>query len=163
MFLVVFISIAIGFLLIALLVFAKPSKPAVEREGRRPEAASRFAHLTMEDFKRLCLTLVDEMGLVVSSCVPSGPRELEIAAVNPQPITGGDYLVHCTHPEDGFVASIQVNALRDHVKGEQATKGIFITTGFFAEETSKVAEGPPLELINAKRLEELIQDYRLVT
>lgn len=58
MFLVVFISIAIGFLLIALLVFAKPSKPAVEREGRRPEAASSFAHLTMEDFKQLCLTLV---------------------------------------------------------------------------------------------------------
>ncbi len=163
MFLVVFISIAIGFLLIALLVFAKPSKPAVEREGRRPEAASSFAHLTMEDFKQLCLTLVTEMGLVVSSCVRGGPRELEIAAVNPQPITGGDYLVHCTHPENGFVASMQVNALRDQVKGEQASKGIFITTGFFAEETSKVAEGPPIELINAKRLEELIQDYRLVT
>jgi restriction endonuclease Mrr len=88
---------------------------------------------------------------------------LEVAAVNPQPITGGDYLVHCTHPENGFVASMQVNALRDQVKGEQASKGIFITTGFFAEETSKVAEGPPIELINAKRLEELIQDYRLVT
>ncbi len=163
MFLVVFISIAIGFLLIALLVFAKPSKPAVEREGRRPDPASSFAHLTMEDFKQLCLTLVTEMGLVVSSCVRSGPRELEVAAVNPQPITGGDYLVHCTHPENGFVASMQVNALRDQVKGEQASKGIFITTGFFAEETSKVAEGPPIELINAKRLEELIQDYRLVT
>ncbi|MFQ5802629.1 MAG: restriction endonuclease [Candidatus Methylomirabilales bacterium] len=162
MFLLVFISVAIGFLLIALLVFAKPSRPAVEREGRRPEAVSSLAHLTMEDFRRLCLKLVDEMGLVVSSCVGRGPRELEIAAVNPQPITGGDFLVHCTHPENGFVAATQVNALRDHVKGEQAAKGIFITTGFFAEETSKVAEGPPLELINAKRLEDLIQEYRLL-
>jgi restriction endonuclease Mrr len=54
-----------------------------------------------------------------------------------------------------------VNALRDQVKGEQAAKGIFITTGYFAEETSKVVEGPPLELINAKRLAELIHDYRL--
>ncbi|MFQ5989479.1 MAG: restriction endonuclease [Candidatus Methylomirabilales bacterium] len=162
MFLMVVIAVAIGFLVIALLVFAKPSKPAVEREGRRPEAASNFAHLTMEDFKQLCLKLVDQMGLVVSSSVRSGPRELEIAAVNPQPITGGDYIVHCTHPEDGFVASMQVNALRDQVKGEQAAKGIFITTGFFAEETSKGTEGPPLELINAKRLEELVQEYRLV-
>jgi restriction system protein len=162
MFLLVFISVAIGFLLIALLVFAKPSRPAVEREGRRPEAASNLAHLSMEEFKQLCLKLVDEMGLVLSSCVRSGARELEISAVNPQPITGGEYLVHCTHPEDGFVASMQVNALRDQVRGEQASKGIFITTGFFAEETSKVAEGPPIELINAKRLEELIQEYRLV-
>ena len=98
---------------------------------------------------------------MVSSYVRSGPRELEIAAVNPQPITGGDFLVHCSHPEDNFVSSVRVNALRDQVKGEQATKGIFITTGFFDEETSKRPEGPPVELINAKRLAELIQDYRL--
>lgn len=162
MFLLVFISVVIGFLLIALLVFAKPSRPAVEREGRRREGASNLAHLSMEEFERLCLKLVDEMGLVVSSCVRSGPREREIAAVNPQPITGGDYVVHCTHPEDGFVASTRVNALRDQVKGEQAAKGIFITTGFFAEETSKYTEGPPVELINAKRLDQLIQEYRLV-
>ncbi len=162
MFLLVLLSIAIGFFLIALLVFAKPSRPAVEREGRRPEAASSFAHLSMEDFERLCLTLVEEMGLVVSSHVRNGPRELEIAAVNPQPITGGDFIFHCTHPEDGFVSAARVSVLRDQVKGEQAAKGIFITTGFFAEETSKVAEGPPLELINAKRLRELIRDYRLV-
>jgi len=162
MFLLVLLSLAVGFLLIAVLVFAKPSRPAVEREGRRPEAASGFGHLTMADFERLCLALVEEMGLVVSSYVRNGPRELEIAAVNPQPITGGDFVVHCTHPEDGFVAAARVNILRDQVKGEQAAKGIFITTGFFAEETSKVAEGPPLELINAKRLRELMRDYRLV-
>jgi len=162
MFLLVFVSVAIGFLVIALLVFAKPSRPAVEREGRRPETESGVAHLTMEQFERLCLRLVEEMGLVVSSYVRNRPRELEIAAVNPQPITGGDLLVHCTHPEDGFVSSARVNILRDQVKGEQATKGIFITTGFFAEETSKVPEGPPLELINARRLERLIQEYRLI-
>ncbi|HLC21542.1 MAG TPA: restriction endonuclease [Candidatus Methylomirabilis sp.] len=161
MFLLVLFSLAMGFLLIAVLVFAKPSRPAVEPEGRRPEAASGFAHLTMTDFERLCLALVEEMGLVVSSYVRNGPRELEIAAVNPQPITGGDFVVHCTHPEDGFVGAARVNILRDQVKGEQAAKGIFITTGFFAEETSKVAEGPPLELINAKRLRELMRDYRI--
>lgn len=162
MFLLVLLSLAMGFLLIAVLVFAKPSRPAVEREGRRLEAASGFAHLTMTDFERLCLALVEEMGLVVSSYARNGPRELEIAAVNPQPITGGDFVVHCTHPEDGFVGAARVNILRDQVKGEQAAKGIFITTGFFAEETSKVAEGPPLELINAKRLAGLMRDYRLV-
>jgi restriction system protein len=163
MFLLVIFSVTIGFLVIALLIFAKPSRPAVEREGRRPEGTSNFAHLSMADFERLCFRLVEEMGLVMSSHVRNRPRELEIAAVNPQPITGGDLLVHCTHPEDGFVSSARVNMLRDQVKGEQATKGIFITTGFFAEETSKVFEGPPLELINAKRLEDLIREYRLVT
>ncbi len=161
MFLLVVVSVAIGFFLIALLVFAKPSRPAVEREGRWPDAVSRFAHLSMEDFERLCLRLLEEMGLVISSSVRSGPRELEVAALNPQPITGGDFLIHCTHPTDGFVEPARVNALRDQVRGEQAAKGIFITTGFFAEETSKVVEGPPLELINAKRLDELIQEYRL--
>ncbi|MFQ5881895.1 MAG: restriction endonuclease [Candidatus Methylomirabilales bacterium] len=161
MFVLVAVSIAIGLLLIALLVFAKPSRPAVEREGQQPERASGFVHLPMEDFERLCLKLLEEMGLVVSSYVRSGPREIEIAAVNPQPIMGGDLLVHCTHPEDGFVGATRVNTLRDQVKGEQATKGIFITTGFFAEEISKTAEGPPLELINVNRLQELIQEYRV--
>lgn len=162
MFLLVIVAVALGFLLIALLVFAKPSKPAVEREGRLPEAASSFAHLPMEAFERICLKLAHEMGLVVSSAVRSGPRELEIAALNPQPITGGDIIIHCTHPEDGFVDPARVNALRDQVRGEQAAKGIFITTGFFSEEISKIVEGPPLELINARRLEGLIHDYRLV-
>ncbi len=162
MFTLILVSVAIGFLMIALLVFAKPSRPAVEPEGRRrPEGPPAFSQLTMADFERLCLKLVEEMGLVVSSCIRSGPREVDISAVNPQPITGGDYIVHCAHPEDGFVSSSRVNALRDQVKGEQATKGIFITTGYFAEETSKMVEGPPLELINAKRLQELIQEYRL--
>src|SRR3972149_5035264 len=140
MFLLVLLSLAMGFVLIGVLVFAKPSRPAVEREGG---------------------PLVGERGLVVSSYARNRPRELEIAAVNPQPITGGDFVVHCTHPEDGFVAAARVNLLRDQVKGEQAAKGIFITTGFFAEEVSKVVEGPPLELINAKRLRELMRDYRL--
>ncbi|MFQ5656356.1 MAG: restriction endonuclease [Candidatus Methylomirabilales bacterium] len=162
MFFLVVAAVAIGFLLIALLVFAKPSKPALEREGRQPEASSSFTHLPMQDFERLCLQLADEMGLVVSSAVRSGPRELEISALNPQPITGGDIIIHCTHPQDGFVDPARVNALRDQVRGEQAAKGIFITTGFFSEETAKVVEGPPLELINAKRLEGLVQEYRLV-
>ena len=47
------------------------------------------------------------------------------------------------------------------LQGQRATKGIFITTGFFSEEVPKLVEGPPLELINGQRLRQILGEYRV--
>jgi len=59
------------------------------------------------------------------------------------------------------VEAVQVLALLDAVKGEGASKGVLITNGFFSDEAGKAASGGPIELINGRRLMDLLQRYGL--
>lgn len=163
MFMVVIGAVLLGFLVIGLLIFSRGTTP-VRREqqyyDRAETGPSPFAGLGIAEFEGLCLRLIEEMGLIVNSQSRPHPREVEITAVNPQPITGGDYIIHGIHPKgDEVVDAGQVMALASAVKGEQASKGILITTGYFSEDASRLLEGPPIEMINRPRLLELIRDY----
>jgi len=102
------------------------------------------------------------MGLVINSFHSNKQGKIDITAINPQPITGGEYIVHCILASaDEPIDSTRIIALSDTVRAEGASKGIFITTGFFSEEVPKLIEGPPLELINGQRLRQILGEYRL--
>lgn len=103
------------------------------------------------------------MGLVVKSSRQIGPTDLEIVAADPQPITGSTYLVHGIHAGgQNIVDRGRVLTLASAVKGEQAAKGILITTGYFAEDAALPPEGAPIELINRARLTDLIREHGIV-
>jgi restriction endonuclease Mrr len=57
---------------------------------------------------------------------------------------------------------VQVLTLIDAVKGEGASKGVFITNGFFSDEATNAAAGGPIELINGVRFRELLQRFEVV-
>lgn len=159
MFLLVLASLVLGFLVIAWAGRAS-HKPVAEPAAALPEDGGGFESLTLPQLERLCTHLLEEVGLVVNACTRSGARDLEISALNPQPIVGGDYLVRCVLAAPGqLVSASEVSALGDSVRAERAAKGIFITTGFFAEDVQKIQEGPPLELINRRRLQELLDAH----
>lgn len=165
MFALVAVAVLLGFLLIGLIIFSSRKAPVVmERDfyQDRGSPPAGVAGLAMPQFERLCVKLLEEMGLVVDSVARPSERELDIQAVNPQPVTGGDYLVHCVLAEEGEpIHPSRVSALADTVKGERATKGILITTGYFVEEVAKRLEGPPIELINGQRFAQLLDEFRI--
>lgn len=163
MFILVTVAILLGLGLI-LLINRSALPVAAEKAYYQPRGIEqqRLERLAPEQFERLCLRLLEQMGLSIASCHSNTQGEIDITAVNPQPITGGSYIVRCTlTPPEVPINSTQIIALSDTVLAERASKGIFITTGFFSEEVPKLTEGPPLELINGQRLRQILGDYRI--
>ncbi len=163
MFILVTIAILAGLALILLINRASPPV-AAEKAYYQPRGVEqqRLERLAPEQFERLCIRLLEQMGLIINSFNSNKQGQIDITAVNPQPITGGEYIVHCVMaPPDQPINSTRIIALSDTVRAEGASKGIFITTGFFSEEVPKLVEGPPLELINGQRLRQILGEHRI--
>ena len=163
MFILVTIAILAGLALILLINRASPPV-AAEKAYYQPRGVEqqRLERLAPEQFERLCIRLLEQMGLIINSFNSNKQGQIDITAVNPQPITGGEYIVHCVMASpDEPINSTRIIALSDTVRAEGASKGIFITTGFFSEEVPKLVEGPPLELINGQRLRQILGEHRI--
>ncbi len=163
MFILVTIAVLAGLALI-LLITRSVSPVAAEKAYYQPRGAEqqRLERLAPEQFERLCIRLLEQMGLIINSFHSNKRGQIDITAVNPQPITGGEYIVHCLlAPPDEPINSTRIIALSDTVRAEGASKGIFITTGYFSEEVPKLVEGPPLELINGQRLRQILGEQRI--
>jgi restriction system protein len=162
-FILVTIAILAGLALILLINRASPPV-AAEKAYYQPRGVEqqRLERLAPEQFERLCIRLLEQMGLIINSFNSNKQGQIDITAVNPQPITGGEYIVHCVMASpDEPINSTRIIALSDTVRAEGASKGIFITTGFFSEEVPKLVEGPPLELINGQRLRQILGEHRI--
>jgi len=162
-FVIVAVSILLGFLAIMLVNRASPPLAAEKDFYReKSQTVQTLEELSLPRFEKICLALLEELGLVINSSTSDREWLIEISAFNPQPITGGEYLVHCyLAPKGQPVESMRVIALSNTVKAEGASKGIFITNGYFSEEVAKLFEGPPIELINGQRLSKILQEYRI--
>lgn len=164
MFGMVIVSVMIGFALILLL---KRTTASIPREkdyyAEADLATEKFKNLGINQFERVCRRLLTEWGLVIKSCSRLSPQEIEFVAQDPKPIVGGDFIVYGRLVTDGeVIETSQVMALSDVVRSEKASKGVFITTGFFSADTAQMLEGAPLELINARRLRELLSTHNLL-
>jgi len=160
---IVILAILAGFILIAI-----AGRSPVQHVGDRPTgehgdmAQAMIESLSLAQFETLCLRLLEALGLVVNGPVRRRDREVEILAVNPQPIIGGDVLVHCVLAHEARpLDNHTVQSLSDTVKADGASKGILITNGYFAEEVGRLSEGPPIELINATRFRKLLDDHQI--
>src|SRR3990170_6174277 len=104
MFTLVAVAVFLGFVLISLIIFSSRKTPVVMEKDfyqDRGSPPAGVAGLAMPQFERLCVKLLEEMGLVVDSVVHPSDRELDIQAVNPQPVTGGGYIAHGILAEEG--------------------------------------------------------------
>ena len=76
-------------------------------------------------------------------------HELEIAMNDETPVVGGVYLALCIiDPPGQTVNAIKVKGFLDTVKGEGASRGIFITTGYFSDEAIRSIDEEPVELVD---------------
>ena len=65
------------------------------------------------------------------------------------PVVGGAYLALCIiDPPGQIVNAMKVKGFLDTVKGEGASRGIFITTGYFSDEAIRSIDEEPVELVD---------------
>jgi hypothetical protein len=157
------VAVLVGFILIAIAGRSPVQHVAERPTGEHGDMAQALVEsLSLVQFEALCLRLLEALGLVISRPVQRRGQEIEISAINPQPIIGGDVLVHCVLANEARPVDMQaVQSLADTVKADGAAKGILITNGYFAEEVGKPSEGPPIELINATRFRKLLEDHQI--
>jgi len=147
-FLIVFAGFFIGVILIALLKKTSPQplqeSLVYESEGDRPLYLS-----DPEAFKSKCLEFLERFNLEYEHSIWANDNELEIIMRDETPVVGGTYLALCIiDPPHDRVDALKVKGFLDTVKGEGASRGIFITTGFFTHDAIRTIEEEPVELVN---------------
>ncbi|MBI4383306.1 MAG: restriction endonuclease [Nitrospinae bacterium] len=147
-FFITFVAFIIGFILIALLKKTSPPRP--QETLRFDNAADIPAFLAeREKFKAKCLAFLEKFNLEYRHSIWADDDELEVDLQDETPVVGGKYLALCLfEPMDNLVGLHKVTGFLETVKGEGASRGIVITTGYFSEEAIRAAEGEPVELVN---------------
>ena len=148
LFLISGVAFLVGIVLIVLLKNTAPPAPQDQLNFEDWSDIPNF--LTNQDaFEEKCVEFLTKFNLEHKHSVWANNSELEIAMIDETPVVGGIYLALCIiDPPNKIVDAIKVKGFIDTVKGEGASRGIFITTGYFDEKAIKLIEEEPIELVN---------------
>jgi len=147
-FVIAFVSFIIGIILIALLKKTSPPPPQETILFESQEDKPLYL-VDPEKFKAKCLEFLERFNLEYEHSIWANDNELEIIMNDETPVVGGTYLALCIiDPPNNTVDAIKVKGFLDTVKGEGASRGIFITTGYFTHDAIRTIEEEPVELVN---------------
>ena len=147
-FIVTFGAFVIGIILIVSLKKTSPPAPQEQIHFNNPSETPFY--LTDRDaFKAKCVEFMEKFNLEYVHSVWADDHELELAMNDETPVVGGSYIALCIiEPPGQTVNAIKVKGFLDTVKGEGASRGILITTGYFSNEAINLIEDEPVELVN---------------
>jgi hypothetical protein len=145
-FVITFVAFIIGILLIVSLKKVSPPPP---QEQIHFDTDVPIYLVEQTAFKEKCVEFLEKFNLEYVHSVWANDHELEIAMNDETPVVGGTYLALCIiDPPGQTVNAIKVKGFLDTVKGEGASRGIFITTGYFSDEAIRSIDEEPVELVN---------------
>jgi hypothetical protein len=145
-FVITFVAFIIGILLIVSLKKVSPPSP---QEQIHFDTDVPIYLVDQTAFKEKCIEFLEKFNLEYVHSVWANDQELEIAMNDETPVVGGTYLALCIiDPPGQTVNAIKVKGFLDTVKGEGASRGIFITTGYFSDEAIRSIDEEPIELVN---------------
>lgn len=108
------------------------------------------------DLAAIADALLARYGIAVETRVASGDDEFTIHGRSRDPLIGGRYIVVCRSCRDGeIVPSTRLLEFRDEVKATGATKGMFLTDGYFTSDARYLLEDAPISLLNRNELPSL--------
>ena len=147
-FVITFGAFVVGIILIVSL--KKTSPPAPQEQAHFDSQSDIPFYLTNRDaFKSKCIEFLEKFNLEYVHSIWADDHELEIAMNDETPVVGGSYIALCIiDPPGKTVNAIKVKGFLDTVKGEGASRGILITTGYFTTEAINLIENEPVELVN---------------
>lgn len=152
------LTVAVGFLLIFFIKKTSKKTPG-EQSISLPMP---LQDLSFDEFYAMSVQLLERLGLVVKESYRDRENEADIYAENPEPLIGGPVIAHLhLYPEDGRITSMDVMNFGSNLVGERRGKGLYITTGHIAPEVWTLPELPPMDLIDGKKLEELLREKGL--
>ena len=145
-FIITFVAFIIGILLIVSLKKVSPPPP---QDQIHFDTDVPIYLVDQTAFKEKCVEFLEKFNLEYVHSVWANDHELEIAMNDETPVVGGTYLALCIiDPPGQTVNAIKVKGFLDTVKGEGASRGIFITTGYFSDEAIRSIDEEPVELVN---------------
>ena len=152
------IAVGIGFFVIFLNRRPPSYLPMRGEEHPEPgEEADLLNALTFEQFQDLCIALIRHMELEPEAIEQVETDELEIRARDGKPVVGGMYILIGVHRRDGaLVTPPSIANLYSVVRDEHAAGGILVTNGQFAAAAAQMLEAERLQLINGKRLIDMV-------
>ncbi|MFN0150381.1 MAG: restriction endonuclease [bacterium] len=115
-----------------------------------PEAGfSADAPEARVDLSAVAGALLARYGIEVESRIESGEAEFTMHGRSRDPLIGGRYIVVCRECRNGeIIPSTRLLEFRDEVKASGATKGMFLTDGFFTSDARYLLEDAPVSLLN---------------
>jgi restriction system protein len=147
-FVISFGAFIIGIILIVSLKNTSPPAPQEQIHFDSPSDTPIYLS-DREEFKSKCVEFLEKFHLEYVHSVWADDHELELALNDVTPVVGGSYLALCIiEPPGNIVNAIKVKGFLDTVKGEGASRGILITTGYFTNEAINLIDEEPVELVN---------------
>jgi len=148
LFLISGVAFLIGIILIMLLKNTSPPAPQDQLFFANSDDIPPFL-IDRDEFQEKCIEFLSKFNLEHKHSVWANNSELEIAMIDETPVVGGAYLALCIiDPPNKTIDAIKVKGFVDTVKGEGASRGILITTGYFDEKAINLIEEEPIELVN---------------
>jgi len=148
LFLISGVAFLIGIILILLLKNTSPPAPQDQLHFNSSDDIPPFL-IDRDAFQEKCIEFLSKFNLEHKHSVWANNSELEIAMIDETPVVGGAYLALCIiDPPNKTIDAIKVKGFVDTVKGEGASRGILITTGYFDEKAINLIEEEPIELVN---------------
>lgn len=142
------VAFVIGIILIVLLKKTSPPPPQELIHFDNPEGKPLYL-VDRDAFKEKCIQFLEKFNLEHTHSIWATDHELEINMKDETPVVGGTYLALCIiDPPNNTVDVIKVKGFLDTVKGEGASRGIFITTGYFSHDAINCIDEEPVELVN---------------
>jgi restriction endonuclease Mrr len=128
-----------------------------KRGAKAREALKRIRDLSPAEFERFCADLFREMGheaTVVDQAVDPS-HLLEFADGNEQTF------VQCKNPsEQHKVSELELDDLRGAMRARGAVRGIFLTTGGFADQCAESAKEANIELMDGEEVQRRIENLQ---
>ncbi len=115
-----------------------------------------------EAFKEKCLEFLGKFNLEYKHAIWANEQELEVDMRDETPVVGGKYLALCIiDPINNQVDAIKVKGFLETVKGEEASRGILITTGYFTNEALRCIEDHPVELVDVVAFVDYLKKFEI--
>lgn len=160
-FIISFIAFFLGLVLIALLKKASPPPPQEQIHFDNPDGKPLYL-IDPEAFEEKCLEFLKKFNLEFVHSIWATDRELEIIMNDETPVVGGTYIALCIiDPPNNTVDAMKVKGFLDTVKGEGASRGIFITSGYFSDEAIRSIEEEPVELVNVASFVKYLKKFEI--
>ena len=142
------VAFLIGITLIVLLKNTAPPPPKDQLHFDSSDDVPQFLK-DQEAFEEKCVEFLSKFNLEHKHSIWANNSELEIAMYDETPVVGGIYLALCIiNPPNKTVDGLKVKGFLDTVKGEGASRGILITTGYFDNQAINLIDEEPVELVN---------------
>lgn len=161
-FYIAFFAIALGIAIALLTRFGKPAQKAEVL----PEVAfaERAAHAFVrpvgaEELHSLALRLFSRYGIELQEESAAAGGDFHLMGTSLDPITGGRYAIHChvAVDENEVLPPEHILEFRDFVRAQGLTRGIYLSTGYFAKESRFLVEDAPISLLSRGDVKGLLE------